>query len=97
MKTIRWSEEKNRLLMERRGVSFEDVLQAIREKKLLAIEAHPKSEKYPTHKILVILLNGYVHIVPYVETEEEIFLKTVYPDRKYHKKYAGGPAGEETK
>ena len=97
MKTIRWNEEKNRLLMEKRGVSFEEVLQAIRGKKLLAIEAHPNKEKYPGQKILVVLLDGYVHIVPYVETEEEIFLKTVYPDRKYHKKYAGGTAEEDAK
>ena len=73
--------------MEKRGVSFEEVLQAILERKLLAIEAHPNSDRYPAQKILVLPLNGYVHIVPFVETEEEIFLKTIYPDRKYHRKY----------
>lgn len=87
MKVIRWSEEKNELLLKKRGLCFEEVLLAAQEGRLLAIEQHPKPNLYPAQKILVVALKEYVHIVPFVEMEDEIFLKTVYPDRKYHKKY----------
>ena len=30
---------------------------------------------------------GYIWVVPYVETKDEIFLKTMFPSRKYTKLY----------
>lgn len=89
MKQISWSEEKNRELKELRGVSFDDVLSALQDDRFLAIEEHSNKEKYPHQKILIVRLYGYIHIVPYVESETGIFLKTVYPDRKYHAKFGG--------
>jgi uncharacterized DUF497 family protein len=88
VKNILWSQEKNSRLLEQRGISFEDVLLAVRENRLLAIEVHPRQATYPHQKILVVDLNGYVHIVPFVETDSVVFLKTIFPDRKFHKKYA---------
>ncbi len=88
MKKLLWSEGKNSRLLEQRGLCFEDVLLAVQENRLLAIEVHPRRDRYPHQKILVVDLNGYVHIVPFVESESVVFLKTIYPDRKYHKKYA---------
>jgi hypothetical protein len=32
-------------------------------------------------------INNYVYLVPFVETEKEIFLKTIIPSRKATKKY----------
>ena len=34
-------------------------------------------------------IDEYAYLVPYVETEEEIFLKTVIPSRKFTKRYLG--------
>ena len=86
---IRWDEEKNKILKQQRGVSFEDVLLALQDERFLALEEHPNQDKYPHQKIFILLLNEYVHIVPFVESKDEIFLKTIYPDRKYNKKYNG--------
>lgn len=88
MKKLFWSEEKNTRLLKERGICFEDVLLAVQENRFLAIEVHPRRDRYPHQKILVVHLNGYVHIVPFVENESSVFLKTIYPDRKYQKKYA---------
>lgn len=37
--------------------------------------------------ISVVLVKDYVYLVPYVESENEIFLKTIIPSRKATKKY----------
>ena len=87
MVDIKWDEEKNKLLKKTRGVSFDDVILALQDDRFIAIEEHPNKNRYPHQKILILNLNNYIHIVPFVESENEIFLKTIYPDRKYHKKY----------
>ena len=32
-------------------------------------------------------INNYIYLVPFIETENEIFLKTIIPSRKATKKY----------
>lgn len=51
--------------------------------------AHPNSEKYPNQSVFIILIaiKNYVYIVPYVEEENSIFLKTIIPSRKMNKRY----------
>ena len=51
---------------------------------------HPNPEKYPEQKIFVLSIDEYVYLVPYVESVEEIFLKTIIPSRKATKEYLGG-------
>lgn len=48
---------------------------------------HPNQKRYPGQKISVVLIEGYAYLVPYVESETEIFLKTIIPSRKATKKY----------
>lgn len=85
-KLIRWDEEKNQLLMIQRNFSFEMVVDAIEQREILGIEPHPNKEKYPNQMIFILRLNGYVCYVPFVETENEIFLKSIIPSRKLNKK-----------
>ena len=33
--------------------------------------------------MMVPRINDYAYVVPYIETDEEIFLKTVFPSRKH--------------
>ncbi len=87
MHTIRWNPEKNQTLKKERGICFDDVFAAIQGNRLLAIEAHPNTKDYAHQKIMVVNIHGYVHIAPFVEDEQGIFLKTVFPSRVYHKKY----------
>jgi len=50
---------------------------------------HPNQERYPGQRIFVIEIDGYAYLVPFVETEKEVFLKTVIPSRKATRKYLG--------
>jgi len=89
MKHVRFDKEKNRLLKENRGVGFEDIVLCIIGNKVLDDMVHPNQDKYKGQRLLVVDIKGYIHIVPYVETEDEIFLKTIIPSRKMNKKYKG--------
>ncbi|NOQ65195.1 MAG: toxin [Methyloprofundus sp.] len=88
-KKIHFSAEKNTLLKQERGIGFEDVLLAIEMGHILDDLEHPNIEKYPNQSILIMLLKikNYVYIVPYVEDEYTIFLKTIIPSRKMNKLY----------
>lgn len=90
MKQINWNAEKNQYLMSERGVSFEDVIHALQSGKLLDDLIHPRRDRYPTQRMLVVRIDDYAWLAPYVETEQEIFLKTIIPSRKATKKYLGG-------
>ncbi len=87
MKQINWNAEKNQTLMKERGISFESIVFYIQQGELLDDFPHPNSEKYPNQRVFVINIDGYANLVPYVESEEDIFLKTIIPSRKATKKY----------
>ena len=89
MKPFRWNEEKNSQLQIERGIRFEAALNAILEGKTLDIIDHPNQDKYPNQRIFILEINQYVYLVPFVEDEQEIFLKTMIPSRKMNKKYLG--------
>lgn len=84
---INWNREKNEWLKEIRNIFFEDILYYIANDMQIDDIEHPDQEKYEGQRISVINVNEYVYLVPYVETENEIFLKTIIPSRKATKKY----------
>lgn len=90
MKSISWSSEKNALLKAERGVSFEDVVFHIAAGDILDTLDHPNQERYPEQQIHVVAIEDYVYLVPFVESDDEVFLKTVIPSRKATKTYRGG-------
>ena len=87
MKPYAWNEDKNRLLKLERGISFEEIVVHIAAGDLLDIVEHPHPERYAGQRVFVISLQDYVWLVPFVETEDEIFLKTIIPSRKATKRY----------
>ncbi|MGR3220031.1 MAG: toxin [Candidatus Anammoxibacter sp.] len=89
MKHIDWSPEKNIELIEDRNISFEDVVFYLQQNALLDDIEHPNQIKYPNQRVFVINVEGYAYLVPYVESKDEIFLKTVIPSRKATKLYLG--------
>jgi len=89
MKVINWNPLKNQKLIKDRGVSFEDIVFYIQTGGLLDDVFHPNKEKYPHQRMFIVDINGYVYLVPYVENDEEIFLKTAIPSRKATKHYLG--------
>lgn len=84
---IEWDNEKNENLKLNRDVCFEDVERAILDNQLIDILPHFNQEKYPKQNILIVLLNNYIHYVPYVRNDEKLFLKSIVPSRKYNKVY----------
>ncbi len=86
-KVIRWDEEKNQLLQLQRDVSFENILKKIANGEIIGRRIHPNIDKYPNQQIFVLEINGYVWYVPFIETDAEIFLKTIIPSRKLTKEF----------
>ncbi|MYL23439.1 toxin [Halomonas alkaliantarctica] len=91
MKAITWNPEKNQLLQEERNISFEDAVLHISIGGVLDTFEHPNQARYPGQKIHVIEMEGYAYLVPFVESEDEVFLKTIIPSRKATRAYLGGP------
>ena len=94
-KVIRWNEEKNQLLQIQRKLSFEMVMDKIERQEILSRRTHPNKKKYPHQFIFVVEFEGYIHYVPFVENDEEIFLKTIIPSRKLHKEFKGVKDGKK--
>jgi uncharacterized DUF497 family protein len=90
VKHFAWNPEKNELLNRERGISFEDVVFHIEAGDEIGLFEHPNQKRYPGQKISVVLIEGYAWLVPYVESEREIFLKTIIPSRKATKQHIGG-------
>jgi uncharacterized DUF497 family protein len=85
-----WNFEKNSILIETRGISFDEIIEAINQGLVLSDTKHPNSEKFPNQRLMIIAINNYTFMVPYVIDGNDIFLKTIIPSRKAYKKY-GGP------
>ena len=90
MKYYSWNSEKNKRLKAERNVSFEEVVFYIERGQLLDIVEHPNPEKYKGQRVFIVEINDYACLVPFVETEHEIFLKTIIPSRKATKRYLRG-------
>ena len=78
MKPVSWDPEKSDGLKKSRGVSFEEIIHA----DLLAVKEHPRRKH---QRLMLFDYRGYVWVVPFVETKKGIFLKTLFPSRKYTK------------
>lgn len=87
MSDFDWNDEKNELLKSTRGVSFEDVVFHIQNGDVLDIIKHPNAARYPKQNIIVLNIDGYVYLVPYVKERGTRFLKTIIPSRKATKEY----------
>lgn len=77
------------MLKKEREISFEEIVLNIQLGNEIDLFEHPNQERYPGQRISVVLVEGYAYLVPFVESEEEIFLKTIIPSRKATKRYTG--------
>jgi uncharacterized DUF497 family protein len=90
MKTFKWNTEKNGWLLQKRGITFEEIVQRIEAGAKYIENDHPNKDKYPNQKILILEIERYAYLVPCVINGDEYFLKTIIPSRKATKKYLGG-------
>lgn len=97
MKYFDWDNAKNAKLRAERRIGFEDVVFHIERGDLLDILEHPNPERYAGQRIFVVRRENYVYLVPFVEDEHTVFLKTIIPSRKATRQYLGGEQddGEE--
>ena len=92
MKIYNWDPDKNQELNLNRGISFEKAVFYIEHGGLLDDIVHPNVTDYPNQRIFRLKIEDYVYLVPYVESEYEIFLKTIIPSRKFTRIYFGDKA-----
>ena len=90
MKPYNWSDEKDKWLKHERGITFEDIVFHLAHGGLLDTIEHPNQRQYLGQRMFIVNVEGYACIVPFVEGDEEIFLKTIIPSRKMTKLYLGG-------
>lgn len=83
MRELRWNLLKSERLKRARGASFEELVHS----KLIAVKRHPSRLQ---QDIMLFEYKGYIWVVPYVMSGHEVFLKTLYPSRKYTKRYKRG-------
>lgn len=84
MKYLNWDFEKNEILKQVRGISFEEIAYLIESGQILGIEENPGRSN---QKIYILEIENYAVVVPFIENNDEIFLKTAFPSRKYTKRY----------
>ena len=87
MKFFNWNRDKNEWLRENRGICFEDILFYLENNLLIDDIEYPNREKYTGQRMMVFDIENYIYLVPYIESEDEIFLKTIIPSKKATKKY----------
>jgi uncharacterized DUF497 family protein len=87
MKPFEWNDEKNEKLKEARGISFEDILYYLEKGEILDLVPHPLPAKFPGQRMFIIAIDNYAYLVPFIETEDSVFLKTIIPSRKATKIY----------
>ena len=87
MKYFDWNDTKNARLKAERGIGFEDVVFHIESGDLLDVIEDPNKAQYADQRIFVVRRDNYVYLVPFVEDERLVFLKTIIPSRKATKEY----------
>ncbi|MGD8445295.1 MAG: BrnT family toxin [Desulfobacterales bacterium] len=90
MKYLDWDPQKNEILKQERGISFEEIAYLIESGQIIGIEENPSR---PNQKLYTLEIDNCTIIVPYMEKDNEILLKTAFPSRKYTKRY--GLKGEK--
>ncbi|NQT25161.1 BrnT family toxin [candidate division KSB1 bacterium] len=82
-----WNPDKNESLKKERDISFEQIIFHLQQGDVWKIADHPDQEKYPGQQIYFVIVDRYVYLVPFIKTDDGLFLKTIIPSRKATKEY----------
>ena len=88
-KYFAWDDEKSARLRAERGIGFEDIVFHIERGDLLDTVDHPHPSRYAGQRMFIVRREDYVYLVPFVEDEHTMFLKTIIPSRKATRQYLG--------
>jgi hypothetical protein len=90
---INWNDDKDKWLKTTRGISFQEIADRIAAGDYIDALEHPSRTG---QQVFVIRIKDYTWAVPFIiEADETIFLKTVYPSRRLHKRYGGSDEKED--
>lgn len=81
-----WDNAKNEKLLAERGLSFETIVAVIEQNGVLDDIENP-SANFPHQRALIVAVDNYAILVPYVMDGETMFLKTAFPSRRATKLY----------
>jgi hypothetical protein len=95
VKYFDWADAKNPKVRTERGVGFEEIVFHIERGDLLDILEHPNPRRYGGQGIFVVRREDYVYLVPFVEDEHPVFLKTITRSRKATSEYLGEESHED--
>ena len=95
MKYFTWDDSKNEKLKAERGIGFEEIVFLIERGDLLDVLEHPNQGRSGGQRIFIVQRDNYVYLVPFVEDERLVFLKTIIPSRKATKQYLGEEIQDE--
>ena len=95
MKYFTWDDAKNEKLKAERGIGFEEIVFLIERGGLLDVLEHPNQERYGGQQVFVVQRDDYVYLVPFVEDDKWVVLKTIIPSRKATKQYLGKEAKDD--
>jgi hypothetical protein len=90
MRTFKWNAEKNVILEKERGITFEEIVEIIESGASVHEVDHPNQAKYPNQRILIVDVDGYAYMLPFVKDGQDCFLKTIIPSRKATREFLGG-------
>lgn len=89
MKPFRWDATKSEQLRARHDLGFEQVVTAIESGAVVATMPHPNPTRYPRQRIMIVSIDEYAFLVPFVEDADHVFLKTIIPSRKATRDFIG--------
>lgn len=95
VKYFAWDDAKNVRLRAERGIGFEEIVFHVERGDLLDILDHPHPERYAGQRTLVVRRDDYAYLVPFVEDEHQVFLKTIIPSRKATRQYLGEESDDD--
>lgn len=82
MKHFSWNNDKNEQLKNERNISVEEIVFHFQQDRILAIIEHPNQERYANQKMFILNINDYAYLVPFVESEQAVFLESIIFSRK---------------
>jgi uncharacterized DUF497 family protein len=85
-----WNPKKNEELKKDRNISFEQIVFHLSQGDIWKTANHPDQKKYHGQKIYFIIIENYIYLVPFVITDEYVFLKTIIPSRKATRDFRKG-------
>jgi len=82
-----WDSKKNDFLKATRKISFEAIIVHLERGDLWQVADHPDQKCYPGQQLVFVIIDDYIHIVPFEIRGNTIWLVTIIPNRKATREY----------